>query len=980
MTRPDATGESGLPDLHDRLAAIFAAALDLPPGERKAFVDAASGDSPDLHTELRALLAAHDAGGEFLEVLDPSGVAGLLEMDEPVLVEGQRIGAWRVLGELGHGGMGAVYQAERSDGQFEQRVALKVVRAGVASAAIHARFLRERRILARLEHPNIARLLDGGITDAGLPYLVMEYVEGRPIDRYCEEERLSIDRRLLLFDQACSAVAWAHRNLIVHRDIKPANILVSSVGGVKLLDFGVAKLIEPDTSDAAGTATGLGVRMLTPEYASPEQFLGQPVSTASDVYSLGVLLYELLAGIRPHGATGRAPRADAEPAPPDRDPEPPSLAFLHAKTAPLDPTAGDPVPDAPARIAHARATTTDALRRRLRGDLDGIVLTAMRREPEARYASVDALRADIRRHLGGQPVTARPATRRYRTAKFLARNRAAVLVALLLVAVVVSGIITVLAQARAAARAGRRAEQIRDFLVAVFEVADPNRSRGETITARELLDQGAARIDRDLANQPELHASMLAVLGTVYRQLGLYTEARPVFERALALRRDGAGTRHDLAESLTDLGALLVNQAEYDDAETLVREAIDLRRNLNGPRSAEVAAVTLDLAGILRARGEYENAEPLYREALALHRAAGDSGAVAGDLNGFGLMLTEAGRHVDGIPLLEQAVVLQRQVHGDIHTETALSLCNLAYSLGRTERLDEAIAKYRECLAIRRQLLDDAHPDLGRTLNNLATIHVTRGEYDLAEPLHTEALAIRRRAYGEQHPEVAGSLNNLAVIAYSRGQHAVAAERFREIREMWRALVGENHPNTLTTANNLGVALREAGDLAGSEAVLRETLATRREALGEDHPNVGESLLNLAITVERRGRLDEAESMLRDAGKLLDASFADGHPLTATVEMNLGRLLHARLRTEEALPHLERAVRLRTGIMGATNVRTGEAQLWLGRCLDTLRRFDEAEAALAAAHSAFTAGYGPDHKSTREAADALKRVRRRRAS
>jgi serine/threonine-protein kinase len=975
----------------DAVAGLLEEALSRPVTERRIFLRrACADDERRLATAERMLDLAEDAA-HFLD--DPAAVrvadllreaveapaasspdgSGRASGREPAAPD--RIGPWRIARELGRGGMGVVYLAERADDEYQRLVAIKVVRAGLLAPELVDRFRHERQILASLDHAGIAHLYDGGMTDDGRPYFVMEFIEGRPIDRYCDDRGLDIDSRLELFAEVCDAVAHAHRKLVVHRDLKPANILVDAGGRVKLLDFGVAKLLGSD-DDSAGEAspvTRVGFRILTPEYASPEQFRGAPVSTATDIYSLGVLLFELLAGTSPYRVTRTGARA-VEQAVLEGEPERPSVAF----TRPIGRAGHNGDSPTPDTIARARSTTPERLRKALSGDLDTITLTAMRREPAQRYVSVDALLDDVRRHRTSRPIVARPQTWVYRTGRFLRRNRIGVALAALLLVAMVAGAAATIRQSRATAREASKAEQIRDFLVGVFQVADPDQAGGETVTARELLDRGANRVDVQLAGQPETRASILAVLGTVYRSLGLYDDARRHFETALELRRAGPTRPADLAESITDLAAVLHDQGDHDRAEALQREALDIRRRTDGDNSTAFAAVTLDLAGSLSARGEYDEAQPLYRTALRIQREAGDSSAVAEVLNGYGLMLVRTGEVNEGAAVLERAIELRKAEFGDVHTDVAMSLCNHASALRDAGEYDRAEATFDECLDIRRTLLAADHPAIGRTLNNLAMVLDARGDLDGADSLHRAALDIRRSAFGEFHPEIAGTLNNLAVLAYRRGQLDSAALAFQAVLTQWRELSGDDHPNTITTLNNLGMTLNVAGDLVPAERVLREALDARIRVLGPDHPQVGESHANLAGLLVKLGRYREAEAENRTAIAVFDSAFPDGHPNAAAPLVGMARSLRPLGRCEEAIASVERAIAIREDRLGEEHPLTADARLWLGRCLVDVGRYDEAVAALESAWSAVVAANGEEHETSREVLAALDEARRAR--
>ncbi|HYG63748.1 MAG TPA: serine/threonine-protein kinase, partial [Thermoanaerobaculia bacterium] len=528
------------PERWRRIDGLFAEALELPPDERQGFLAAACAGDDELRSEVESLLAA-DAEGEegaaFLE--QPAGE--WLDLDEAGGPE-RRLGPYRLLRRLGAGGMGSVYLARRDDGLYEREVAVKILRSGLEGTGALHRFLAERQILARLEHPGIARLYDGGRTTGGRPFLVMELVDGLPLDEYCDRHRLGVEERLRLFVRICAAVQHAHQNLLVHRDLKPANILVTAEGEPKLLDFGIAKRLGPESADGAdgsGPVTRTGLRVMTPSYASPEQVRGEAITTASDVYSLGVLLYELLAGRSPYRIAGGLPH-EVERAICDDEPERPSQALLRIS--------GDRPPE---EIAAARGTRPQALRRRLRGDLDTIVLEALRKEPRRRYGSAARLAEDIERHLRNLPVAARPDSLLYRTRKLLRRRRAAAIAVTLGALLALGFVLSLVEQGRRLARERDKARYALSFLVEAFKNADPYHTRGRRLTAEEVLEQGAARVARDLHGRPEVQAAVLDAIGEVYLGQGRADAAAPLLERALAMRRQDPGAAPaDLANTL----------------------------------------------------------------------------------------------------------------------------------------------------------------------------------------------------------------------------------------------------------------------------------------------------------------------------------------------------------------------------------------------------------------------------------------------
>jgi serine/threonine-protein kinase len=550
-----------------RVEAVFAEAVALPPSRREASLSRACGGDLELRREVESLLAADEQAEDFLARPALSAPA-----HEAASLVGHTVGRYRLEEKLGEGGQGTVYLAARADEVYQQKVAVKVLDHGADRADLIARFRAERQILASLDHPGIARLLDGGATEDGRPYLVMEYIEGVPLDRYCDEHRLGLDRRIDLFRQVCASVEYAHQNLVVHRDLKPSNILVGPDGVPRLLDFGIAKLLQGAAHPGAVEATRTGQRLMTPQYASPEQIEGQIITTASDVYSLGVLLYLLLTGRLPYRL--RPSEGDSvERAVVEQLPERPSTAV-----------------DGPTlqALSEARGLRPRQLRRSLRGDLDTILLTALRKEPQRRYPSVSRFADDLRRYREGQPVLARPDSVGYRVRRFVGRHPVGVTAAGVCLAVVVGLAATMTVQAvrlahqRDEIRTERdKAQQVRAFLEEVFSGSDPSESRGETVTAREILDKGASRVMGKLAGQPDTQAALALAIGKVYLSLGLPDRAQPLLAQSLAQRLELHGERHvDVADSLMALSVLDQNEGDFAAAEERQRRALHIQRAL----------------------------------------------------------------------------------------------------------------------------------------------------------------------------------------------------------------------------------------------------------------------------------------------------------------------------------------------------------------------------------------------------------------
>jgi serine/threonine protein kinase len=706
----------------------------------------------DLAKLLEKLLEEHRAVAQehFLEdePLRPASDSSLT---------GETLGAYKLISRIGEGGMGSVWLAERVDGRFERQAAVKFLRFAVASRGLAERFKREGRILGQLAHPHIAELIDAGVSAKEQPYLVLEYVEGKPIDEYCDARKLDVDERIKLFLDVLGAVAHAHANLIVHRDIKPSNVLVTDSGEVKLLDFGIAKLLADDTSSAAATMLTLeGGGAMTPLFAAPEQVTGGAITTATDVYSLGVLLYLLLTGSHP---VGPGPHSAASLVKAITETDPPLVSQVVASLN-------------EAAWAEKRGVTPDKLRRRLRGDLDTIAGKALKKSPQERYSSVTALAEDLRRYLRDEPITARPDTFAYRAAKFVRRNRTAVAAASLALIVTIAGVAGTLFQARIARkqrdlafRERDRANRITEFMSGMFKVSDPSEARGNSVTAREILDKASNDIDGGLAEHPETQAQLMDVMGKVYQSLGLYIRARPLLEQAVEIERRVLGLRNpETLRSMNDLASLLDAEGHYAEAEKLERQTLDMRRQVLGREHPETLTSMRQFAWALGQEGQYAEAEKIARETLEI----------------------------------------QRRVLGPEHPDTLVTISTLAALLTNEGRYAESEGLQREELEIQRRVLGPEHPDTLATTNDLGWNLQQEGRYAEAEKFDRGAVDIERRVLGPEHPETLRTNINLALTLSGEGHYAEAEEIDREVLNISRRVLGPEHPDTARTAYNLG--------------------------------------------------------------------------------------------------------------------------------------------------------------------------------
>ena len=829
-----------------RVSAVFDQLCEAPASSRDALLEQHCGEDGELRREVLALLEA-DAAGTVLDQHVPKlriAVAADWARDSEAPSAGADIGCWRIARELGRGGMGVVMLAERNDGQFEQRVALKLIKRGMDSDAVLKRFLHERQILARLSHPNIARLLDGGLSADGRPFFVMEYVEGTPLVAYCNANSLGLRARLDCILQICAALQFAHRQLVVHLDLKPSNVIVTAAGEVKLLDFGIAKLLGDSPIDASMQTRTQTQRPLTAGYASPEQLLGEPVSTATDVYGIGCLLFELLTGRRANGNAATAQEA--------------RLAI--ARGEPLAPSKAAVIGGVPGISP-----------RRLQGDFDTIVLKALKREPERRYATVEALADDLRRCLDEHPIAARRDTLRYRTAKFVARNPAGVALAALAVVGLLTATTFALSQASSARAAALRAQAVTRYLVGIFQVADPKGTPGGLkLSAREVLDVGTKQMQLQLAEQPQLEASFSLVLGTIYGGLGENERAIALLQRALALH---PVDEHDQISHADTLALLARAQYEIGDYAAATRSSAQakLEHLARGGNDSAMLAQDLALQGeILRRQGEFSSGEILLKQSLDMSRKVlqAPNAQIAEQLNQLAALYGDMGRIAEATALTEQSLSMFRTLYGDNHLDVAENLVNLGVFRMQTEHIAQALPAFDEAIAIYTRLLPHDHPLHALALANEARAFDRLKRYREADPLYREALAMQRRVLGAQHPDLATTLNNLAVLRLHVDDFSASAEFSREAMAVWAAQNKTDHPFALISKGHLAVALREGGDLVQAERITREVLAARRRQLGENNRAVALSLDDLGTVLRLTGHPDQAVIEQRQAQKI----------------------------------------------------------------------------------------------------------------
>ena len=962
------------PSPASRWEQLFDELVELPAAERARRLAELRAEDGELAGRLERLLAADAAASGFLDQstlnLQGAGRAAAAEGDEekkeegeeidldPQLPAGTTVGAWRVISLLGRGGMGEVYLADRTDPAFAQRVALKVIKRGMDSQAIVRRFVRERQILARLDHPNLARLLDGGTAPDGRPYFALEWVDGEPITAWCRRRDLDLDGRLRLMQTVCLAVASAHHRLVVHRDLKPANILVTADGTPKLLDFGIAKLLEAD--EAAGlTLTQLGARPLTPAYAAPEQILGEPVSTATDVYALGVMLYELITGALPHRRDRRAMEALASGVEHETV-ERPSAALR-------------------------RPGDRGRLARRVAGDLDLIVLTAMRRDPARRYPSAQALANDLGHFLAGRPIRARPDEVGYRMRKFVARHRLPVAAVGAGIAALIAGLVLSLWQAHAASLAARRAdaearraERVKSFLISIFQQSDPGAGEGAKLTARELLERGAATVDASLAGEPEVQAELLDAVAGIEHNLGLLDQGLAHARRALALRQavlppsDGR-----IGLSRVTVGEVLRARGARNEARQSFEAALPVLIGAFGADSAEVAVARRELGGSLPQPQESRRAVELLRQALAsfVHRF-GEAHAESGQtLHELGEALEMNQQYREAEAAYRRSVVILERSLGPRSLLVATAQDNLAGLLDRMGRTAEARPLLERAIAIQRTVLGPHAERLAETLFSYGILLGHEDEHVAADKSFSEALAI----FGPDHFEAGHCLRYLGLSAMRQERYRDAAALLARAAETYRRTLGENDVQRWRAVADLGWAHLRLGRLTEARGELATALAGIERVAGANVYELIQPLQEMGELETSAGEAAAAVITLQRVRALDEKLFHAERPSMARTDLLLARALLARAAgggdgaagdRREARRVLDEGL----GIFARVHpqdVQRAESLVESGRLALAEGNRARARTDLAAAVPQLAARKGPDHAETREARQLL---------
>jgi serine/threonine protein kinase/tetratricopeptide (TPR) repeat protein len=853
-------------DRNSREEAIFDGALQLPPEQRDGYIKAASDNDAALLKRVEALLAAHERdGGPLEEPAAPQPKKTIALSLSPSEKPGDKIGHYKILQLIGEGGCGSVYMAEQEQ-PVRRRVALKIIKLGMDTKSVVARFAAEQQALALMDHPNIAKVFDAGATETGRPFFVMELVRGIKITDYCDQNNLPTSERLKLFGEVCRAIQHAHQKGIIHRDIKPSNILVTLHDGVpvpKVIDFGIAKATDQRLTDKT-VFTQFEQFIGTPAYMSPEQaeMSGLDIDTRTDIYSLGVLLYELLTSHTPFDpqellavgleAMRRAIR--------EKEPPKPSVRLSTMHDADLT------------TVAKRRHSAPPKLIHLVKGDLDWIVMKALEKDRTRRYETASSFAGDVEHFLKSEPIIARPPTALYSFRKFARRNKVILTAGSAVALSIIAGLVVSTwlffrekEARRLADREAIRSQQVALFLEDMLGGVGPGVALGrDTALLREILDKTVARVTTDLKDQPEVQAEICNTLGEVYRALGHSGKAEELHRSARSLQSIAEDVkRGDVSVSLNDLALVLRDQGKFAEAESLQREALDLCRKIYGNEHPRVADSMNNLALVLRHEGKISDAEKLHRDALAMQKKLfGDEHeAVATSLNNIGLVLLDEGKPAEAAEYFRKSQAIQEKLLGGNQPALAITLDNLAFARREEGQLDTAETLEHRSLDMQRKLFGQEHPYVATAMNNLAMILCAQNKFAEAEKLHRDALAMRRKLLGDEHPEVAASLNNLALVLRKEKKLDEAGALARDALAMRKTFYGDEHIAVAAALDTVALVLADEDKLPDAETSLRQAIEMHRRFLGDGHPSVAASVRNLAEVLKREHKDKELDDL-----------------------------------------------------------------------------------------------------------------------
>lgn len=868
------------PSHWEEIQQYFHECLDLPIKKQQQFLINLRTKNSDIADEVEKLLNAHHSSGTFLE--DEV-------LDENFIFKGDRIGPWKIVREIGRGGMSSVYLASRDDGQFEREVAIKFLHGLIPGQSMHKRLKLEQQILASLQHKNIAQLFDAGVTEEGRPYFILEYIDGEPITEWCKNHKLDFLERLKIFEQVCEAVQYAHQRLIVHRDLKPTNILVDKQGKVKLLDFGIAKILEEEPQ-ASEPLTRTGMFLMTPEYASPEQVRGETITTSTDVYALGLILCEILTGSLPYDVSEKNTL---------------EIASVITDTPPARPSSivGDRSgSNGASRILKKNYLNRTQLKKYLKGDLDTIILKSLRKEPDRRYGSADQLLQDIHHYQKKEPITARPENPGYLAKKFIQRNRTAVSAAAIIAIFLIAAVIFSLIQARNTEIERQKTEQVNAFLQEMLASPNPYED-GIDVKVIDILDRTADRIDEELGDQPAVEAGVRHTLGITYRELGQIDQALSHLNRALELRDELYSPPHsELSETQAELGKTEELAGNYAAADSLLNLAFQADLSLYGRESTIAAARISDLGSLKWEMGELDEAEDLLRESLELEQKLREPNheRIAISLGNLATLRSDQGFNQEALELYQRELeILRENYPDDMHPSIPQALSHIGILLDDSEQFEESKAMHLRALELFKELKGEDHPDVVYAMNNLASVMTKMGDTDKALSMRVEAAELYEGIFGPEHPNLGIQYNNIAFTKRNMGDLEGAKESYRRAIEIWQAGLPPDHPFLAYGYHNLASVQMTQNSYTDALPNFQKAYDIRTKHLDPASPERALTTSMLGDCLAALGRAEEAEPLLTEGYKMLLQSLGEEHSNTQEAAARLMDFLREQNRVDD---------------------------------------------------------------------------------